>query len=235
MVKVSVKIAGLALVMLGSGSAFAQVAPSMPGPIGPDANASASGAREQTQGFTHVMNNLDRQKIVTKGAVRKVTAAEITVGAPVRDVNGQLIGKIASVDADGPIIDAGQSKVKVPLVAIGTDSNGLLLGITAAKFSELVAKAHAETAAAAPAKPSARPATAADIVAGASLRDVDGQAIGKVTGVSSDGATVDTGKTKIKLPLDAFGVDSTGLLLGITAQKLNDIVAQAESAAGKKQ
>jgi len=234
-VKVLVKIAGFGLLVLSSGTAFAQAGPATPGPIGPDATSSASSGRDQTQGFTHVMNNLDRQKVVTKGAVRKVTAADIKVGAPLRDVNGQPIGKVDSVAADGVVIDSGQSKVKVPLVAFGLDNNGLVLGITSAKFNEIVAKAHAATAAAAPAKPAAHAASASDIVAGAALRDVDGQTVGKITGVSADGATVDTGKTKIKLPLDAFGVDSSGLVIGITAQKLDEIIAQAQAAPGKKQ
>jgi hypothetical protein len=230
-----VKFAGLGLLMLGSGAAFAQAGPSVPGPIGPDANAAATSGRDQTQGFNHVMNSMDRQKIVTKGAVSKATAADITVGAPLRDVNGQPIGKIGSVDPDGIVIDSGQAKVKVPLVAFGKDDKGLLLGITSAKFNELVAKAHAETAAAAPAQPATRAAKAADVVAGASLRDVNGQTVGKITGVSADGATVDTGKTKVKLPLDAFGVDSSGLLIGITAQKLDEIIAQAQGTSSKKQ
>jgi hypothetical protein len=234
-VKPLVKIAGLGLLMLGSGTALAQAGPATPGPIGPDAGASASGTREQAQGFTHVMNNLDRQRVVTKGAVRKVTTADVAVGASLRDVNGQPIGKIASVDADGVVIDAGQSKVKVPLIAVGKDDNGLLLGITSAKFNELLAKAHVQTAAAAPAKPTPRAAAAADIVVGVALRDVDGQAVGKITGVSADGATVDTGKMKIKLPLDAFGIDSSGLMIGITAQKLDQIIAQAQAGSAKKQ
>lgn len=237
-VKILVMIGGLGLLMLGSETAFAQAGPAMPGPTGPNANASASSGREQTESFTHVMNNLDRgHKTVTKGAVRKVTAADIAVGAALRDVNGQPIGKIDSVAADGAIVDTGQSKIKVPLTAFGMDNSGLVLGITSAKFAELVAKAHAATAAAAPAKPAARAAAAADIVAGAALRDVDGQPVGKITGVYGDGATVDTGKTKVKLPFDAFGVDSSGLVIGITAQKLDEIIAQSRAAAGggKKQ
>ena len=231
------KIAGLGLLMLGSEQAFAQAGPAMPGPIGPNANASASGGREQSESFTHVMNNLDRgHKTVTNGAVRKVTAADIAVGATLRDVNGQPIGKIDTVAADGVIVDTGQSKIKVPLTAFGMDNNGLVLGITSTKFAELIAKAHAEAAAAAPpAKAQPRSATAADIVAGAALRDADGQPVGKITGVYGDGATVDTGKTKVKLPLDAFGVDGSGLVIGITAQKLDEIIAQSQAAATKKQ
>lgn len=235
MMKASTVAAGIGLLLLGSGTAFAQAAPPTPGPIGPDANAAASSSREQQQGFTHVMNNLERQQPAkSSGAVRKVTAADIKVGAQLRDVNGLAVGKVDSVDANGVVVDTGQSKVEVPLIAFGKDDNGLVLGITAAKFNELVAKAHAANVAAAAVKAGPRPATAADVVAGAALRDVNGQAVGKITAVAADGATLDTGETRIKLPLDTFGVDSTGLVLPITAQKLNEIIAQAKVAAGRK-
>jgi hypothetical protein len=39
----------------------------------------------------------------------------------------------------------------------------------------------------------------------------------------------------VKLPLDAFGVDSSGLVIGITAQKLDEIIAQAQGTSAKKQ
>jgi len=35
------------------------------------------------------------------------------------------------------------TKIKVPTTAFGKDSQGLMLGITAEKFNELIAKAHA--------------------------------------------------------------------------------------------
>jgi hypothetical protein len=133
------------------------------------------------------------------------------------------------------VVDTGQYKVRVPLVSFGKDSSGMVLGTTAAKFNEVAAKAHAQALASAPpAKPEPRPATVADISAGAQLRDINGQPVGKITAVSADGATLDTGKTKVKLPLDAFGVDPSGLMIAITAEKLNEIIAQADAAAGKK-
>jgi len=182
------------------------------------------------------MNSFDRQKTTDeKGAVRKATAADVKAGAALRDIDGKPIGKVDSVDADGVVVDTGQYKVKVPLVSVGVDKSGLVLGTTAAKFNNIVAKAHAQAAASAPpAKPEPRPATAADISAGTQLRDVNGQPVGKITAVAADGATLDTGQTKIKLPLDAFGVDTSGLMIAITAQKLNEIIAQADAAAGKK-
>jgi hypothetical protein len=234
--KHSALIAGLGLLVLGSGTAYAQSATAVPSPIGPDSNAAAASGREQQQGFAHVMNNLDRrQPAEEKSAVRKVTAAEITAGEPLRDIDGKPIGKVDSVDADGVVVDTGQFKVKVPLVSFGKDKSGLVLGTTAAKFNEVAAKAHAQALASAPpAKPEPRPATVADISAGAQLRDINGQPVGKITAVAADGATLDTGKTKVKLPLDAFGVDPSGLMIAITAEKLNEIIAQADAAAGKK-
>lgn len=232
--KIRLLIAGAGLLILGSGTAFAQMAPSMPGPIGPDANSSAANTREQIQSYNHVISNLERQPANNaKGAaaVRKVTASEISVGAAVRDVNGQAIGKVASVDPDGVVLDTGSLKVKVPVVAFGRDNSGLLIGITAQKFAELTSKVHAQTAVAAPAKPEPRPATVADIAKGAPLRDVDGKLVGKITFVSADGATIDTGATKVKLPIDSFGVDTAGLVLPITVQKLNELIAQSRAAA----
>jgi hypothetical protein len=42
---------------------------------------------------------------------------------------------------------------------------------------------------------------------------------------------IDTGQTKIGVPLNAFGKDSQGLLLSITAEKFNQLVAQAHAKA----
>jgi|GEM_PF-2559738 hypothetical protein len=212
-------------------------APPQPSAMHPDSNAVTASNREQVEGYNHVANNLEGQHAAdaSKASVRKATAADLTVGASIRDVEGKAIGKVASLDPDGVVVDTGQSKVKLPLDAFGKDKSGLLIGITAAKFGEMVAAAHAQAAASAPpSKPEPRAATVADISAGAQLRDVNGEPVGKITAVASDGATVDTGQTKVKLPLDAFGVDASGLVIGITLQKLDEIIAQADAAAGKK-
>jgi hypothetical protein len=74
------------------------------------------------------------------------------------------------------------------------------------------------------AKPQAVPATLVDIKAGAALRDVNGVALGTVVAISGDEAVVDTGLTKIGVPLIAFGKDNKGLLLGISAEQFNHLV-----------
>jgi hypothetical protein len=228
--------------MLASTTAYAQgmggYAPPQPSAMHPDSNAVATSNRDQVEGYNHVANTLEGRnasKASKPTTSKAAAAADMIVGAPIRDVEGKPIGKVASLDPDGVVVDTGQSKVKIPLDAFGKDKSGLLIGITAANFNDIVAKAHAQALASAPpAKPEPRPATAADISAGAQLRDVNGQPVGKITAVAADGATLDTGVTKVKLPLDAFGVDSSGLMIAITAQKLNEIIAQADAAAGRK-
>lgn len=72
------------------------------------------------------------------------TAADIKAGAALRDIKGVHIGTIVSVDANQAIVDTGQTKIGVPLVAFGKDDQGLMLAMTADKFNALVAAAHAK-------------------------------------------------------------------------------------------
>lgn len=81
-------------------------------------------------------------------------------------------------------------------------------------------------------KGKARPATAADIVAGRPLRDIKGNRIGIIEAVDADSAVVATDTGKVKLPLNAFGKDDIGLLLGISAAKFRSLVAEATAGAG---
>ena len=100
------------------------------------------------------VTNEDRANLPRPGAkhasVTRATAADIKPGTPVRDVKGVPLGTIAALgpnevvaDPDQGVIDTGQTKIGVPLVAFGKDDKGLLLSITAAQFNQLVAQAHA--------------------------------------------------------------------------------------------
>jgi hypothetical protein len=79
-------------------------------------------------------------------------------------------------------------------------------------------------------------ATTADIKPGALVRDVKGAPLGKIAALApnevigvSNQVVIDTGRTKIAVPLIAFGKDDKGLLLSITADKFNQLVAQAQA------
>lgn len=74
-------------------------------------------------------------------------------------------------------------------------------------------------------KASAIPATAADLMPGASVRDVSGTPIATIERLEADGAVVKSEDKLAKLPLDAFGKDEAGLLLGITAAEFQTAIA----------
>ena len=89
----------------------------------------------------------------------------------------------------------------------------------------------ASSAAIAQGSPTAKgaPATAADVKAGAPLRDVDGVAVGTIVSSTDQAVVVDTGQTKIGVPLTMFRKDEKGLLLSITGKQFSDAVAKAHA------
>jgi lipoprotein-anchoring transpeptidase ErfK/SrfK len=76
------------------------------------------------------------------------------------------------------------------------------------------------------------PAAAADVVAGRPLRDIKGEPIARVDAVDAQGVIVATGSTRVRLPLNAFGKDDLGLLLGITADRFRALVVKATNSGG---
>jgi hypothetical protein len=70
-------------------------------------------------------------------------------------------------------------------------------------------------------------AAAADLVAGAPVRDSRGSVVGTIEMAEADGAVVATGAGKVKVPLEAFGKNRKGLLLGITKADFDAAVAAA--------
>jgi hypothetical protein len=107
-----------------------------------------NGNRENNAAYNHVLatgvksQNAEDRPTAQKKSAGPATSADIKTGASLRDKDGVPIGTIDTVEADGAVVNTGQTKIKVPLVAFGKDGRGLLLGITAARFNELVAKAH---------------------------------------------------------------------------------------------
>lgn len=68
-------------------------------------------------------------------------------------------------------------------------------------------------------------ATAADITAGAAVRDQAGGSVGTIESVSATGAVVSTGTVRAEIPLTSFGKNGQGLVIAMTK-------AQLEAAAG---
>jgi hypothetical protein len=96
-----------------------------------------------------------------------------------------------------------------------------------AEVNRVVSRSDRRKAARAARQNAAVAATAADIVAGTKLNDSKGEPIGTVETVEADGAVVASGTTRIKVPLESFGKNKNGLLLGITKAEFDALVANA--------
>lgn len=71
------------------------------------------------------------------------------------------------------------------------------------------------------------PATAADVVPGATVRDFNGLALGKIESIDGDSAILDYSSGKIRFPLIGFGKDQQGLLINLTTKDFLALVAKA--------
>lgn len=148
--KVNVFCGAILLLSSVSANAF-QAAPGGPAPGSGNAGAAAANNREQNSSYNRLIGSgvkntvVDgsRKKgvVVVKDTAVAATAADIKAGSQLRDVEGKPLGSIESIDGDSAVVAAFERKVRVPLIAFGKDTRGLLLGITAAKFQELASKA----------------------------------------------------------------------------------------------
>jgi hypothetical protein len=75
----------------------------------------------------------------------------------------------------------------------------------------------------------ARPATAADVIAGAAVNDSHGVQLGTIESVDPQGAVIVTAGGRARIPVEAFGKNSHGLLLQTTKAQFDASVAQANA------
>jgi hypothetical protein len=71
------------------------------------------------------------------------------------------------------------------------------------------------------------PAGPKDIVAGSVLNDRRGKPMGTVEAVDADGVVVGNGTASIKVPHDAFGRNKKGLMLDVTKDEFDSMIAKA--------
>jgi hypothetical protein len=223
-----------ALIAGTSAEAFAQgSAPAQPTPAQPDGAAAARATRDQQEGYNRIINqgvpvtNADDQKLVKKkerDTPVAATAADLAVGAAVRDKDGVQIATVERLEADGAVVRSQDRLAKLPVNAFGKDDAGLLIGITAAEFQAAIAK----TSVAVPQEqPQLVDATAADMTPGATIRDSEGVPIGTVDALAEDGVIILTDGKKVKLAVESFAKDENGLLIGITASEFKAIVGNS--------
>ena len=71
------------------------------------------------------------------------------------------------------------------------------------------------------------PAQPDDVVVGADVRDPKGLVVGRVESVSMSAAVVVTEVGKVEVPLEAFGKNAKGLMIGMSKSDFDKIVAEA--------
>jgi hypothetical protein len=74
--------------------------------------------------------------------VTAATEADIKKDAEVYDQNGELVGKIDSVKAEGAIVNTGKARAEIPITSFGKNDKGLVISISKA---DLDAQAKTET------------------------------------------------------------------------------------------
>lgn len=75
----------------------------------------------------------------------------------------------------------------------------------------------------------ARPATAAEVVAGAAVSDSAGVQLGTIETVDAEGAVIVTAVGRARIPVEAFGKNARGLLLQTTKAQFDASVASANA------
>ena len=149
MSRVSLLAAVAALVV--SSSAVGQN-PTYPGPVSPDrrmpGNMPQDGATNPNSAdrlFEGIEKNkadqFSRALRAALGRARPAKSGDIAPGKVVNDNHGEQIASIEALEADGVVLSTGTSKIKVPAEAFGVNKKGLLLDMTKADFSVLVAQA----------------------------------------------------------------------------------------------
>ncbi|HET9628306.1 MAG TPA: hypothetical protein VFP14_02375 [Novosphingobium sp.] len=134
---------------------------------------------------------------------------------------GSEVGKVEKVEGGNAVINTGKNSAAIPVSALGHNEKGLLVSMTREQLDAAVEAATAK----------AQGNLAQALVAGAAVRSADGQAIGKIAGVSPQGiVTVQRDNDSFALQKDMFTTDAQGVTLRLTAAQLNAAVAKQQQA-----
>ncbi len=156
-------------------------------------------------------------------AAPATSTAAIAPGGKVLDTAGGIAGTVESVDGDFVVLATGKSKVRLPKTSFAMGPNGPVIALTAAQLDAAAAQA-------APPPTAAATAAKANVTQGAAVSDTQGGAVGTVTSVDGQIATVAlTGGSKVRLPVSAFAADSAGgLKVAMTAAQLSAAAGAAK-------
>jgi hypothetical protein len=69
------------------------------------------------------------------------TADDVKTGVSVYDQKGGLVGKVASVSANGAVVNTGKARAEIPLSSFAKNDKGLVMSMTKAELEAASAKA----------------------------------------------------------------------------------------------
>lgn len=133
--------------------------------------------------------------------------AQISAGAQVSGPQGAPVGTIASVDGDFAVVKTDKHEVRLPKTAFAAGPNGLVIGLSREALNASVEQSLGKLD---------------DVLkAGAAVSGAQGAAVGTVQAVEGDLVTVKlTSGKSVRLPKSGFAPGPNGLVIGLTAQQL---------------
>jgi len=135
----------------------------------------------------------------------------------------------AALLAQGPTVPTGTPGANPYVSGDGVDSRAGRTMPSAADLQAIDEKAAEARAAQQAHGGRAVPAKASEIFAQAPVNDRFGLQVGTIESVDAEGAVVVTAAGKVKVPLNAFGKNKNGLLIGMSKKDFEALVAKANA------
>jgi preprotein translocase subunit YajC len=144
--------------------------------------------------------------------------AGLRAGATVTDVQGGVVGTIASVDGEFVVLRTDRHEARVPVSSLTATDQAVLFGLTRDQLNTQIDQAVAQAQQA--------------VAVGAVVHDRDGAVVGPVEALDAETLTVKLGEQLIRLPRSAVAPGENGLVIGATLAELQAQVGGAAASAG---
>jgi hypothetical protein len=128
------------------------------------------------------------------------------VGATVTDAQGGTVGTITSIDGPTLILHTDRHDVRLPVTSFTPTASTILFGMTQAQLNAEVEAAQARAAQA--------------VQVGAVLHDNTGAAVGPITVLDAETATIQIGTNVVRVPRAAIQVNNGSLTINTTLAQL---------------
>ena len=153
----------------------------------------------------------------TPAAGAAAATPNVAAGAKVHDAQGGEVGTVDSVANGVAVVDTGTNKVGLPLASFGTGANGPMIAMTKAELDAAATQGAQKEAA----------ELKAQLTPGAAVYGKAGAQVGTIKAADAEYVTLTREKGEVKLPLGAFGKGSSGPMIAMTAEELDQAMAAA--------